>query len=252
MKHEQNEDVTLVTGGASGIGLALTEGLLESGHRVLVADVSEENLEALRSKAPATQLRCVHMDVSDEQGVRAVVEDSEASFGPISGLVNSAGIGRDVAFLDTDLDYLQRVLQVDLVGTFLVGREVARCMRQRRRGSIVNIASVSGIRGNAGRAAYGASKGGVITLTKVQAVELASDGIRVNAVAPGPIETPLVGRMHTEAARQRWVSDVPQRRYAAPAELNGTLAWLLDDKLSSFVTGQVVSVDGGFTAAGLL
>jgi NAD(P)-dependent dehydrogenase (short-subunit alcohol dehydrogenase family) len=125
-------------------------------------------------------------------------------------------------------------------------------MRERGAGSIVNIASVSGIRGNSGRVAYGASKGGVITMTKVMAVELAPVGIRVNAIAPGPVETPLVREVHTDQARADWMRTVPQRRYGTPHEIAGAAIFLLDGRRSSFVTGQTICVDGGFTAAGLM
>jgi NAD(P)-dependent dehydrogenase (short-subunit alcohol dehydrogenase family) len=157
-----------------------------------------------------------------------------------------------VPFLETSTDLLRKTLEVNLVGTFVAGREAARRMRERRGGSIVNISSVSGIRGNSGRSAYGASKGGVLTLTKVMAVELAPMGIRVNAIAPGPIETPLVEAMHTQEARSGWMRTVPQRRYARPEELAGAALFLLDDRRSSFVTGQTISVDGGFTASGMI
>jgi NAD(P)-dependent dehydrogenase (short-subunit alcohol dehydrogenase family) len=125
-------------------------------------------------------------------------------------------------------------------------------MGGRGKGSIVNIASVSGIRGNTGRVAYGASKGGVITMTQVMAVELAPLGIRVNAIAPGPIETPLVRAMHTEKARADWLSRVPQHRYGTPEEVAGAAVFLLDQRRSSFMTGQTLCVDGGFTAAGVM
>jgi NAD(P)-dependent dehydrogenase (short-subunit alcohol dehydrogenase family) len=144
------------------------------------------------------------------------------------------------------------MLEVNLIGSFVISREAARHMRARGAGSIVNIASVSGIMGNKGRVAYGASKGGVLTMTKVMAVELASIGIRVNAVAPGPIETPMVQEIHTPEVRAAWMTTVPQRRYGSPAEIAGAAIFLLDDRKSSYVTGQTICVDGGFTAAGII
>jgi NAD(P)-dependent dehydrogenase (short-subunit alcohol dehydrogenase family) len=176
----------------------------------------------------------------------------EAEFGPLTGVVNSAGIGRDVPALDTSVDLFRKMLEVNLIGSFVVSREVAKRMRERGAGSIVNIASVSGVMGNKGRVAYGASKGGVITMTKVMAVELASLGIRVNAIAPGPIETPLVQEVHTPEVRAAWMSTVPQRRYGLPGEIAGTAVFLLDNRKSSYITGQTICVDGGFSIAGIL
>jgi NAD(P)-dependent dehydrogenase (short-subunit alcohol dehydrogenase family) len=246
------DGIVLVTGGASGIGLAVARGLLDDGWKVMVADLAQDRVDEARAELPAARARCVQLDVTDEAAVADAIDACETEFGPLAGLVNSAGIGRDVPFLETDTALLRQTLEVNLVGTFVAGRHAALRMRERGHGAIVNITSVSGIRGNLGRAAYGASKGGVITLTQVMAVELAQYGIRVNAVAPGPIDTPLVSRMHTQAARQRWIERVPQKRYAAPEELCGTMGWLLDSRKSGFVTGQVICVDGGLTAGGLI
>jgi NAD(P)-dependent dehydrogenase (short-subunit alcohol dehydrogenase family) len=117
-------------------------------------------------------------------------------------------------------------------------------------GAIVMIASVSGMRGNIGRAAYGAAKAGVISLTQVMATELAEAGVRVNAIAPGPVETPLVARMHDQAIRESWKRVTPMQRYAAPEEIAGTAVFLCSSD-ASFITGQVVAVDGGLTATSL-
>ncbi len=248
------QETILITGGASGIGLAVVEWLLGEGKRVLVADRDAGALEAASSALSgyATHLRFEQMDVCDEAGVANVVERCEVDFGKLSGLVNCAGIGQDVPFFETSVELMRKMMEVNLVGTFIVSKAVGLKMRERKSGSIVNIASVSGIRGNLGRAAYGASKGGVIMLTRVMAVELAKVGIRVNVVAPGPVETPLVKQMHTSASREAWLSTVPQRRYSQPNEIAGTIAHLLDERRSSFVTGQVLAVDGGFTAGGLI
>jgi NAD(P)-dependent dehydrogenase (short-subunit alcohol dehydrogenase family) len=248
------QQTVLVTGGASGIGLAIVEAILAEGWRAIVADLEQKNLD--RSKdvlSPANnRMRFERMNVADEDDVVRAIAACEAEFGPITGVVNSAGIGRDVPALDTSVDLFRKMLEVNLIGSFVVSREAAQLMRARGGGSIVNIASVSGVMGNKGRVAYGASKGGVITMTKIMAVELASCGIRVNAIAPGPIETPLVQEVHTPEVRAAWMTTVPQRRYGSPDEVAGAAVFLLDQRKSSYITGQTICVDGGFSIAGIL
>jgi NAD(P)-dependent dehydrogenase (short-subunit alcohol dehydrogenase family) len=254
-KSEAEKGVTIITGGASGIGFAIARALLANGWKLVLADRDAKLLDAARAELDPQHLgavRCVTMDVADEASVVAGVVDCEDGFGPVRGLVNSAGIGRDVPFFETSAALFRQILDINLTGSFLVSREAGRLMKAHGGGAIVNIASVSGQRGNVGRAAYGASKGGVITLTQVMACELAPDNIRVNAIAPGPIETPMVKAMHDDTVRAGWLRSVPQRRYAAPDELAGAASFLLDDSKSSFVTGHVLNVDGGFAAAGLL
>ena len=248
------QETVFVTGGASGIGLAIVEAVLEKGWRAVVVDRDEQSLDRCKAALDPSSRRArfEKLDIADEAAVVRTIERCEAEFGPITGLVNSAGIARDIPSLETSADVFRRILEVNLVGSFVVSREIALRMRGRGAGSIVNIASVSGLRGNVGRVAYGASKGGVITMTQVMAVELAPLGIRVNAIAPGPIETPLVREVHTDEVRAQWLRSVPQGRYGQPSDIAGAAMFLLDSAQSGFVTGQTLSVDGGFTAAGLM
>ncbi|MFG1346654.1 SDR family NAD(P)-dependent oxidoreductase [Xanthobacter autotrophicus DSM 431] len=244
----------IVTGGASGIGLAVVEELLNEGWRVVAADVVPANIETARAALSAFGDRVSFelMDVSDEAQVSDVVARAARDSGPLKGVVNSAGIARDIPALETSAEVFRKILDVNLIGTFLVAREAAKVMKETGGGSIVNIASVSGLLGNLGRSAYGSSKGGVVMLTKILAVEFAAFNIRVNAIAPGPVETPLVKAVHTDEARAVWTDRVPLRRYAQPSEMAGAIAFLLDEAKSSYVTGQTIAVDGGFTAGGLI
>lgn len=244
----------IVTGGASGIGLAVVEDLLKEGWRVVAADLAPGAIARAREAFTAygDQVRFAEVDISEETAVADLVGTTDDTFGPLWGVVNSAGIAKDVPALETSVEMFRKILDVNLVGTFLVAREAAKVMKTHGGGSIVNIASVSGMRGNMGRAAYGSSKGGVLTLTKILAVEFAAYGIRVNGVAPGPIETPLVKEVHTKEAREAWMRTVPLRRYAQPREVSGAIAFLLDETKSSFVTGETICVDGGFASGGLL
>lgn len=251
----RDRGVLIVTGGASGIGLAIAKAAVGEGWKVLLADLTRPALDAAQAQIDAIRpgvTRTVVMDVADEDAVVAGLKDCEAGFGPVRGLVNSAGIGRQVPFFETSVKLFREILDINLVGSFAVAREAGRLMLAHGGGAIVNVASVSGLRGNIGRSAYGASKGGVVTLTQVMACELAPVNIRVNAIAPGPFETPMVQEMHTAETRAGWLQGVPQRRYAEPDEIAGAALFLLDDSKSSFVTGHVLNVDGGFAAHGLL
>ncbi len=237
--------VALVTGGLSGIGLAIARRMVEEGAIVIAADLATDAI-ALGDGS----LVPLRMDVSDPASVEAGLAGIVARHGRIDCAVNSAGIGKDIPFLDTPLETFDRIIAVNLRGTFIVGQAVARAMSRTGGGAIVNIASVSGMTGNVGRSAYGASKGGVVILSRVMAVDLAAHGIRVNVLAPGPVDTPLVAQMHTPANRAEWLGRTPLRRYAQPEEIAGAVVFLCSDD-ASYVTGHVLAADGGFLACGL-
>ena len=238
--------VALVTGGLSGIGEGVVRRLLDEGAQVVAADIA-----AALGPLGAGTLVPAHLDVSDPASVAALLEGIAARHGRLDVLVNCAGIARDVPFLDTPLEVFDRIVAVNLRGTFIVGQAAARLMAAGGGGSIVNIASVSGMRGNVGRSAYGASKGGVVTLSQVMAVDLAASRIRVNVVAPGPVDTPLVAAVHDAAIRQAWTRAMPLRRYGTVGEIAAAVAFLCSDD-AGFITGQVLAVDGGFLGAGLM
>lgn len=237
--------ITIVTGGLSGIGAAIAARMVAEGAIVIAADLATD-----ATTLGEGNLLPFRTDVADAASVAALISAVTTRFGRLDCMVNSAGIGKDVPFLDTPLEMFDRIIAINLRGSFIIGQAAAAAMRATGGGAIVNVASVSGMTGNVGRSAYGASKGGVVLLSRVMAVDLAQFNIRVNVLAPGPVETPLVAQMHSQEIRQRWIETTPLRRYASPEEMAGAVVFLCSDD-ASYVTGHVLAADGGFLASGL-
>ncbi|EKF40719.1 SDR family NAD(P)-dependent oxidoreductase [Nitratireductor indicus] len=239
-----------ITGGASGIGLASAKLLLARGFAPWLLDLKPQMLADACIELGLPTERGIVCNVADEASVAEAI-GKVAQAGQFVGVVNSAGIAVDRPAVETSVEDFRRILDVNLTGSFIVSRAAARIWLERGvAGSIVNISSISGMRGNKGRSAYGASKGGVNTMTMVMANELGPNGIRVNAIAPGPIDTPLARAVHTEDVRAQWQKRVPLRRYGTTEEIAGAVAFLMSED-GGYVNGQVIAVDGGFITAGL-
>jgi len=232
--------VVLVTGGASGIGAASAARLEQEGAIVARGDI----------KVDETDATALHLDVADPVSAGQAIETVIDRYGRLDALVHSAGVARTMPFLDTPLEEFDRILGINLRGTFIVCQAAAKAMLRTGGGSIVNIGSVSGMLGNGRRSAYGTSKAALIHLSKVMAVELAKQHIRVNVVSPGPIDTPLVNAFYSDAIRKEWTDRVPMGRFGAPAEIATAVAFLCSGD-ASYITGHVLAVDGGFSIAGL-
>jgi 3-oxoacyl-[acyl-carrier protein] reductase len=237
--------VALVTGGARGIGRAIALRLAEAGAKVAIVDLTDTGADAARAIEQATGQAAIFFkaDVSNEADTKAAVAAVEQALGPVDILINNAGITRDGLLLVMDEGDWDAVLAVNLKGAFLMSKAVLRGMIKRRRGSIVSISSVVGRRGNSGQANYSAAKAGLIGLTKSLAREVASRNVRVNAVAPGYIETEMTAAL-PEAARKALIDSIPLGRIGTPETVAEAVAFLAGDS-ASFITGAVLAVDGG-------
>jgi NAD(P)-dependent dehydrogenase (short-subunit alcohol dehydrogenase family) len=246
-----SKKVALVTGAARGLGLATAARFLGDGWQVAMLDILGDTLraavEALGCRENALALEA---DVSDPAAVEAAVRQAQRQFGRIDALVNNAGIAVFKPMLDVTLEDWQRVLAVNLTGPFLMTQAVAPIMRDQGGGTIVNITSISGLRASTLRVAYGTSKAGLAHLTKQQAAELAQYGIRVNAVAPGPVDTAMAKAVHTPEIRADYHDHIPLNRYGLESELANAICVLCGAQ-ASYNTGQVLAVDGGFDAVGV-
>jgi 3-oxoacyl-[acyl-carrier protein] reductase len=237
--------VALVTGGARGIGRAIALRLSEDGAKVAIVDLADSGADTAREVEEATgrATTFVKADISKEAEAKAAVAAVEAVLGPVDILVNNAGITRDGLTLVMSEGDWDAVLTVNLKGAFIMSKAVLRGMIKRRKGSIISISSVVGRRGNAGQVNYSAAKAGLIGLTKSLAKEVASRNVRVNAVAPGYIETEMTAALD-ESARNALISQIPLGRIGTPEVVADAVAFLAGDS-ASFVTGAVLAVDGG-------
>ena len=243
--------VALVTGAARGIGLATAKRFLADGWRVALLDIEGELLtRAVAELARPDHTLPLHCDVSDARAVADAMAQIAARFGRLDTLINNAGVAVFAPLLETsDADW-NRILSVNLTGPFLCTKMAAALMREHGGGAIVNITSISGVRASALRTAYGTSKAGLAHLTKQLAVELASLGIRVNAVAPGPVDTAMAKAVHTPDIRADYHDAIPLNRYGLEQELAEAIFFLCSER-ASYITGQLLAVDGGFEAAGI-
>jgi NAD(P)-dependent dehydrogenase (short-subunit alcohol dehydrogenase family) len=230
----------VITGAARGIGLATAKRFLAEGWKVALLDINTETLDSAFADC----------DVSDPAAVAAAFAAVAKRFGRLDALVNNAGIAIFKPILDVTYEDWSRVLAVNLTGPFLCTQAAAPLMRDSGGGAIVNITSISGLRASTLRTAYGTSKAGLAHLTKQQAAELASLGIRVNAVAPGPVDTAMAKAVHTPEIRADYHDHMPLNRYGLESELAEAIFFLCSDK-ASYITGQVLCVDGGFDSTGI-
>lgn len=245
------QKVALVTGAARGIGLATAKRFLADGWAVALLDIDGDNLQktfaALAMPQTTMALEC---DVADPEAVERAFDLVATRFGRLDGLVNNAGIAIFKPILDVTYADWSRVLAVNLTGPFLCTQAAAPLMRDTGGGAVVNITSISGLRASTLRTAYGTSKAGLAHLTKQQAVELAQLNIRVNAVAPGPVDTAMAKAVHTPEIRADYHDHMPLNRYGLEEELAETIFFLCSPR-ASYITGQVIAVDGGFDSTGI-
>ena len=252
--------VAVVTGGAMGIGAQVCEALAAAGSWVVVADLDLEAATATADRLNQTngqangqaggQAVALAMDVGRPESITQAFAQVERDFGRCDILVNCAGIAKVFPFLDFPLDNFTATMNVNVTGTLLCAQAAARLMLRGRWGRIVNIASVAGIRAvGTGRTAYGTSKAAVIALTRQMAVELAEYGITANAVAPGPVDTPMTRVLHSERFREEYAKAIPMNRYGTTVEIAAAVMYLVSDA-AAYTSGIVLPVDGGFLASG--
>jgi meso-butanediol dehydrogenase/(S,S)-butanediol dehydrogenase/diacetyl reductase len=247
----------VVTGGARGIGLAIGQWFLAQGYRVALLDIDVATLTPalakLQASYPEGAVLGLHCDVSNPAQVQSAVAKVDAAFGRIDALVNNAGIAVFKPIGDTTFEEWRSVLSVNLDGAFLCSQACVPIMRRTSAqdgAAIVNIASISGLRASTLRVAYGTSKAAIIQLTKQQAVELGTVGIRANAVAPGPVDTEMSKLVHSVAIRADYHDVIPMNRYGTVEEIAASVGFLCSPA-ASYVNGQVLAVDGGFESAGV-
>ena len=255
-KNSSDQQVAIVTGAARGIGLACVRWFLAHGYRVAALDVdNKELLKISVAFGEPNRVLALHCDVASPAEVNAAIEKVTSTFGRIDVLVNNAGFAIFKPLLEHTYEEWRQVMSVNLDGAFLCTQACAPIMLKNIKttgacGAVVNIASISGLRASALRVAYGTSKAAIIHLTKQQAVELGNMGIRVNAIAPGPVDTDMAKKVHSAAIRKDYADAIPLKRYGTPEEIAESVGFLCSP-VASYINGQTLAVDGGFDAAGI-
>jgi 3-oxoacyl-[acyl-carrier protein] reductase len=240
-----DKKVAVVTGGAQGIGAAIVERLASEGASVAVVDINGEKAKEMAQAAAqkGVQAESYQVDVSDTEAVKTLIGEITKRFGRIDIMVNNAGITRDGLLMTMSEKDWDLVIAVNLKSIFNFTKAVSRPMIKQKGGSIINISSVVGLMGNAGQINYAASKAGVIGVTKSSAKELGSRNIRVNAIAPGYIQTPMTHQLD-EKAKAALIDSIPTKQLGNPIDVANAVLFLASD-LASYVTGEVLRVDGG-------
>ena len=242
---EENKTV-FVTGGSRGIGKEVALKFAEKGYNVVINYVSEKtNIDKLKEEFESKGIKSliVRADVTNKDEIEILVKKAIEEFGSIDVLVNNAGITRDGLLMRMNEEDFDKVIEINLKGTYIVTKAVTKYMMKKRRGSIINLSSVVGVSGNAGQCNYSASKAGIIGFTKSIAKELASRNIRANAVAPGFIETDMTAVL-SEEVKENVYNQIPLKRMGTAKEV-AELIYFLGSEKSSYITGQVINVDGG-------
>jgi NAD(P)-dependent dehydrogenase (short-subunit alcohol dehydrogenase family) len=245
--------VAVVTGGCSGIGLATVRRFVAEGAKVVVGDIDDDRGKALAEELGTDLVVYQHVDVTDKAEVDALFRTAKESFGSVDIAFNNAGISppEDDSILDTDLDAWRRVQEVNLTSVYLCCKAALPYMLEQGRGSIINTASFVAVMGAAtSQISYSASKGGVLSMTRELGVQFAREGVRVNALCPGPVNTPLLQELFAkdEERAQRRLVHVPMGRFGEPEEMANAVLFLASDE-SSFMTATTFLVDGGISAA---
>ncbi|MDP6172828.1 MAG: SDR family NAD(P)-dependent oxidoreductase [Rhodospirillales bacterium] len=245
-----NDKIAVVTGAASGIGQATANAMAEAGGTVYLCDINEEggevNAKAIRDNGG--QATFVRVDVTDDASIADLAKQVDSEAGRLDVLANVAGWGKTVPFVDTEYDFWEKVVDLNLYGPIKMCKAFVPGMFERKSGRIVNVASDAGRVGSLGETVYSGAKGGVIGFTKGLAREGARNNVTVNCVCPGPTDTPLMAPV-PEKITEAFIRATPMRRLAKPEELANAILFFASDR-ASFCTGQVLSVSGGLTMHG--
>lgn len=253
------DKVTIITGAASGIGLAIAKVFLENGAKVVLADLKEDKLiqETDALKSQGYDCMPIKVNVTDEQAVKAMIDQTVEQYGRLDILFNNAGLQHVESIESFPTEKFRQMIDIMLTGSFIGTKYALPIMKQQQSGRILNMASINGVIGFAGKAAYNSAKHGIIGLTKVTALETATEGITVNAICPGYIDTPLVRNQMDDLAKERGVAVeqvledvlyplIPQKRLLDIKDIADYALFLCNDSAKS-VTGQAILIDGGYT-----